>query len=138
MSLQEPTVFEMVGGEDTFRRLVDVFYRKVEEDTKLRAIFPENLEPGKRAQFLFLVQYWGGPAYYAAERGHPRLRLRHSPYSITPSLRDRWVKHMLAAIDEVGIQEPARSLMRQYFENGATFMINTREVEQRGDENDRE
>ena len=124
MSENEITVYELVGGEATFKRLVDSFYAKVEADEVLRVIFPQDLEPGKRYQQLFLMQYWGGPMTYIEERGHPRLRMRHNPFPITPELRNRWVQHMLAAIDEVGIEEPARSMMREYFEQGATFMIN--------------
>ena len=33
---------------------------------------------------------------------------------------------MLAAVDEAGIEEPARAEMRRYFEDAATFMINDR------------
>jgi hemoglobin len=73
------------------------------------------------------VQYFGGPAHYSATRGHPRLRMRHMPFTIGLAERDAWVGHMLAAIDEAGIPEPARSAMRGYFERGATFMINQAE-----------
>jgi hemoglobin len=124
MSENQQTLYELIGGEATFLRLVDTFYAKVEADVVLRAIFPEDLESGKEYQFLFLMQYWGGPIRYSEERGHPRLRMRHSPYAITEDLRNRWVQYMLEAIDEVGIQEPFRSQMREYFEQGATFMIN--------------
>src|SRR5688572_33446838 len=116
MSENEITVYEMVGGEATFERLVRSFYAKVEADEVLRAIFPDDLEPGKRYQQLFLMQYWGGPTAYIEERGHPRLRMRHYPFPITEDLRNRWVEYMLAAIDEVGIQEPVRSMMREYFD----------------------
>jgi hemoglobin len=124
MSENEVTVYDLIGGEATFERLVTVFYAKVEADEVLRAIFPEDLEPGKRYQQLFLVQYWGGPTAYIEERGHPRLRMRHYPFPITEDLRNRWVEYMLAAIDEVGIQEPARSMMREYFDRAASVMIN--------------
>jgi len=124
MDNTQPSVFDMVGGEPTFRKLVDLFYAKVEADPNLRPLFPDDLEPGKHWQYLFLMQYWGGPGQYAAERGHPRLRMRHAPFAIDASARDAWVRHMHAAIDEVGIQEPARSMMRDYFDRGATFMIN--------------
>ena len=124
MSENQLSVYEMIGGEATFRRLVDSFYAKVEADEILRAIFPDDLEAGKEWQFLFLMQYWGGPWRYAEERGHPRLRMRHAPYAINEDLRNRWVQYMLEAIDEIGIEEPARSQMREYFEQGATFMIN--------------
>ena len=124
MSENQQTLYDLIGGEATFRRLVDSFYAKVEADEVLRAIFPEDLEAGKEYQYLFLMQYWGGSTRYSQERGHPRLRMRHSPYAITEDLRNRWVQYMLEAIDETGIQEPYRSEMRQYFEQGATFMIN--------------
>lgn len=124
MDNTQPSVFDMVGGEPTFRKLVDLFYAKVESDPDLRPLFPDDLEPGKHWQYLFLMQYWGGPGQYAAERGHPRLRMRHAPFAIDARARDAWVHHMYAAIDEVGIQEPARSMMRDYFDRGATFMIN--------------
>jgi hemoglobin len=124
MSENQQTLYDLIGGEATFRRLVDSFYAKVEADEVLRAIFPEDLEAGKEYQYLFLMQYWGGSTRYSQERGHPRLRMRHSPYAITEDLRNRWVQYMLQAIDEAGIQEPYRSEMRQYFEQGATFMIN--------------
>jgi hemoglobin len=118
------SVYERVGGDPTFQKLVDIFYARVEQDAVLRPLFPDNLEPGKRWQFLFLTQFFGGPARYQQERGHPRLRMRHDPFPIDQLARDHWLGHMLAAIDEVGIVDPARAEMRDYFERGSTFMIN--------------
>lgn len=125
MPREELTVYELIGGEDTLHQLVEIFYARVEKDERLRSMFPDDLEPGKRWQFLFLVQLFGGPMRYADERGHPRLRMRHAPFPIDDEARAAWLTHMLAAIDEVGIQEPARSSMRQYFERAATHMVNT-------------
>lgn len=122
--MQEKSIYELVGGDPTFQSLVDIFYTRVEQDTLLRPLFPEDLEPGKLWQFLFLTQYFGGPARYQDQRGHPRLRMRHAPFPINQAARDHWLAHMLAAIDEVGIAEPARTEMRNYFERGSTFMIN--------------
>jgi hemoglobin len=124
MADEEPTLYELVGGDATFQQLVDIFYNRVEADVPLRSLFPGDLEPGKRWQFLFLTQFFGGPARYAQERGHPRLRMRHMPFPIDSSARERWLGHMLTAIDEVGIEEPSRSVMREYFERGSAFMIN--------------
>ncbi|MEO8608981.1 MAG: globin [Chloroflexota bacterium] len=118
------SVYEMVGGDPTFQKLVDIFYARVAQDTVLRPLFPDDLEPGKRWQFLFLTQFFGGPARYQQERGHPRLRLRHDPFPIDQLARNHWLEHMLAAIDELGIVDPARAEMREYFERGSTFMIN--------------
>ncbi len=120
----EFTLYDQVGGDATFRRLVDEFYARVEADDVLRPMFPDDLEPGKQGQFLFLTQFFGGPARYAAERGHPRLRMRHAPFAIHQKARDRWLGHMLAALDAVGIEEPMRTVMRDYFERASTHMIN--------------
>lgn len=120
----EQTLYERVGGMETFRRLVDAFYARVEADKVLRPVFPEDMEGNKRAQYLFLAQFFGGPTTYSEERGHPRLRMRHYPFVIDQTARDHWLKNMLDAIDEVGIEEPMRSVMTDYFENGSTFMIN--------------
>lgn len=124
MQSTEFNVFEAIGGEETFKSLVDTFYAKIEQDETLRAMFPEDLAPGKHWQFLFLMQYWGGPTRYAEERGHPRLRMRHGPYPITAQMRDRWLGYMLDSIDELGIEDPARSMMQDYFERASTFLIN--------------
>lgn len=118
------TVYDQIGGDETFRRLVDMFYTHVEGDPILRPLFPADLGAGKEHQFLFLTQFWGGPARYEAVRGHPRLRARHAPFAIGQAERDAWVRHMLATIDEIGIPEPARAQMIEYFQNAATFLIN--------------
>ncbi len=122
------TIYEMVGGEPTFLRLVDAFYARVEADPVLRPMFPDDLEYGKRWQFLFLSQYFGGPPQYGVERGHPRLRMRHMPFVIDQTARDHWLAHMLAALDEIDVEEPALSIMREYFERASAFMINTIEA----------
>lgn len=124
MTDENLSVYELIGGEITIFRLVDVFYNKLSSDDALRKMFPEDLSTGKYWQFLFLMQYWGGPNRYNEMRGHPRLRMRHAPYPIDGEMRDKWVQYMLEAIDEVGIKEPAREKMREYFQTGATFMVN--------------
>jgi len=121
---QARSLYESIGGDETFRRLVDAFYRHIEADPFLRPLFPADMTPGKEGQFLFLTQYFGGPQRYTEQRGRPFLRMRHMPFAIGEPERDAWVGHMLAAIDEVGIPEPYRAVMREYFERGATFMIN--------------
>lgn len=120
----DATIYELAGGEPAFRRLVDAFYARVERDPLLRPMFPADLEPGKEHQRLFLIQYFGGPATYGEQRGHPRLRMRHAPFPIGQAARDAWLGHMLAALDAAGIPEPAADAMRRYFEMAATAMIN--------------
>jgi hemoglobin len=124
LSNSDETIYELVGGEATFRALVDAFYARVEDDPLLRPMFPADLTAGKRVQFLFLMQFFGGPQDYAIERGHPRLRMRHAPFPIDERARQAWLNHMLSALDEVRIQEPMLSFMRDYFVRASEHMIN--------------
>src|SRR6266508_2374356 len=120
----QTTIYELAGGDAPFRRLLDAFYRRVEQEPLLRPLYPADLAPSREHLFLFVTQYFGGPPRYNAERGHPRLRLRHAPFAIGQAERDAWVRQMLAAIDEAGFAEPARGALRDYFERAATFLIN--------------
>ncbi len=124
MDFKPQTVYELIGGEEPLRLLVDSFYDKVNTDSILRPMYPPDLEESKRRLYLFLVQFFGGPSRYSDERGHPRLRMRHFPFAINRQARDHWLKHMWGAIDETNIDEPARSMMRDYFERSSAFLIN--------------
>src|SRR5438874_681450 len=75
---QARTVYDALG-DATFRALVEAFYRRVEADPVLRPLFPADLSAGREKQYLFLVQYFGGPATYTERYGHPMLRRRHFP-----------------------------------------------------------
>lgn len=120
-----PTVYDQIGAEG-FERLIDEFYRRVADDPTLRPMYPEDdLASAARRLRLFLIQFFGGPTTYSDERGHPRLRMRHSPFRIDQGARDVWIMHMRAALDEAAIEEPARSALLDYFERTATHMINT-------------
>ncbi|RIK17252.1 MAG: globin [Acidobacteria bacterium] len=126
-----PTFYERVGGHETFRRLVHEFYRGVAEDPPLREIYPEeDLGPAEDRLRLFLEQYWGGPTTYQETRGHPRLRMRHIPYRVTPTQRDRWLRHMHAAIDSIRDRLGAMDehLMRDYMNRAADAMVNAPEA----------
>jgi hemoglobin len=118
------TLYDAVGGQAFFDRLVAAFYERVERDPVLRPLYPEDLEPGKRALALFLAQYWGGPPAYSAEKGHPRLRMRHAPFAIGRAERDAWVAAMTAALAEISPPPDVFDAMGAYFEMAATAMIN--------------
>jgi hemoglobin len=124
MSNDLRSVYERAGGDEPFRKLVDIFYRNVMADPRINYMFPADLEPGKKWQFLFITQYFGGPTRYIEERGHPRLRMRHMPFAIGTSERNAWAEAMLAAIDEVGFEPEIADIMRNYFTSTATFMMN--------------
>lgn len=126
--MTEATLYERFGGHETFHRLVEVFYDGVASDEKLRALYPEeDLEPAKRRFEMFLEQYWGGPTTYGEQRGHPRLRMRHVPFAVTPTQRDRWLRHMLAAVDTVELAPPEDAALRDYLVRAADMLVNSPE-----------
>ena len=118
--------YDQVGGHETFVKLVHEFYRGVAGDPPLRALYPEaDLAPAERRLRMFLTQYFGGPSTYSEERGHPRLRMRHAPYPVTVDMRDRWMRHMLAALDTLELPEEKAEQMRDYFLRAAHMLVNT-------------
>ena len=122
------TVYERVGGHDFFVDLVREFYRGVAQDPPLRDLYPEeDLGPAEVRLRMFLEQYWGGPTTYSEQRGHPRLRMRHHPFRVTPAQRDRWLHHMNAALDTVSDRMSAldEQQMRAYMAHAAQAMVNT-------------
>ncbi len=122
------TFYDEIGGHDTFVRLVAGFYAGVAEDPPLRDLYPESdLGPAAERLRMFLEQYWGGPSTYSQQRGHPRLRMRHHPYAVTPDMRDRWLLHMLAAVDELHLDEAHDLVLRDYLTRAAYSLVNTLE-----------
>ena len=122
----DDNLYERVGGHDTFVRLVAAFYTGVAADPVLRPMYPDDELDGAMWRLTaFLEQYWGGPGTYSIERGHPRLRMRHNPFSVTPDARERWLHHMTGALDSLALSPMDHALMLDYFERAATAMINT-------------
>jgi hemoglobin len=112
-------------GEEGFRRLVAAFYRQVPADEILSALYPAADLAGAEERLRdFLVGRFGGPPRYVERRGHPRLRMRHLPFAISAEARDRWVRLMTRALDEVRLPPPADAILRRFFGEVATMMIN--------------
>ncbi len=123
---QPTSVFDAIGGEPTFTRLVDAFYAGVAADPLLRAIYPEDdLRPAAERLRLFLIQYWGGPSTYSDTRGHPRLRMRHAPFAVTVAARDAWLRHMRSALDTLGLPPEYDAMLWDYFTRAADSLRNT-------------
>jgi hemoglobin len=119
------TFFAAVGGEETFRRLVDTFYAGVADDPVLRALYPEDdLRPAAERLRMFLIQYWGGPTTYSQLRGHPRLRMRHAPFAIGVAARDAWLRHMRAALDSLDVPPPYDEELWRYLVSAAESLRN--------------
>ncbi|GAA1254697.1 globin [Kitasatospora nipponensis] len=124
--LSEENFFEAVGGEAVFRRLVHRFYQGVAEDELLRPMYPQgDLGPAEERLALFLIQYWGGPRTYSEQRGHPRLRMRHVPFTVDRAAHDAWLRHMRVAVTELELEPAAESQLWDYLVYAAASMVNT-------------
>jgi hemoglobin len=130
----EMSFYEAVGGEETFRRLVHGFYQGVEGDPVLRPVYPsKDLGPAEEHLRLFLMQYWGGPGTYSEQRGHPRLRMRHARFAIGEAERDAWLRHMRAALDDIGLDEALDAQLWDYLVMAAHSLVNQQPTGRRGD-----
>lgn len=122
------TVHQAVGGDEFFVELVERFYAGVAEEPLLRPMYPDDLTEPKRHLAGFLIQLWGGSQAYSQERGHPRLRMRHVPFTIGPAERDAWYRNMIRSlnslVEERDIIPEAEQAMRDYFSMSAEAMRN--------------
>lgn len=120
--------YAAVGGEPTFRFIVHRFYEQVATDDVLRSMYPEeDLGPAEDRLRMFLEQYWGGPTTYSDTRGHPRLRMRHVPFRVTPTARDRWLQLMTVAVKEAKLGPLHEATLLDYLERAAHSLVNTLE-----------
>ena len=136
---QEPThqvtVFQAVGGQGFFDRLVERFYDHVAHDPVLLSLYPDQVDLGPARERLatFLGQYWGGPDTYSRQRGHPRLRMRHAPFRIDPDAGEHWVAAMVDALATTMPEAPldpelatvVQDRMIEYFTLSAGHMVNS-------------
>ncbi|MCL4133662.1 UNVERIFIED_CONTAM: hypothetical protein GTU68_056734 [Idotea baltica] len=117
----------MVGGEAFFTDLAERFYAGVSADAELLSMYPQpdDLTDAKKHLALFLMQYWGGPTTYSDQRGHPRLRMRHGPFTIGVAERDAWLRHMSAAVASAEDLDPAiAQRLMDYFTMAAEHLLN--------------
>ena len=120
------TFYDEIGGMATFETIVSVFYAGVATDPVLRPLYPEeDLGPAEVRFRLFLAQYWGGPTTYSDQRGHPRLRMRHAPFAVTPEAKDRWLVHFRAGLDAAELTPEQDERFWDYVNHAAQFMVNT-------------
>jgi hemoglobin len=122
--MEETSIFPLIG-EEGFTRLTAAFYRQVPGDDILSAMYPKGDIAGAEQRLRdFLIYRFGGPEKYIVERGHPRLRARHLPFIIDQAARDRWMQLMDKAFAEAALPPKAEQLLRSFFGQMATFMIN--------------
>jgi hemoglobin len=112
-------------GEDGFTRLIRAFYAQVPDDDILSAMYAKDDLAGAEERLRdFVIGRFGGPPRYIERRGHPRLRLRHMPFAIDQTARDRWVTLMDRALERAALPADVTETLRGFFHDTATFMVN--------------
>jgi hemoglobin len=122
----EPAPFDRWGGEEFFTALVDRFYQGVATDPVLRPLYPDDLTESKAHLALFFMQYFGGPAHYNEQRGHPRLRMRHAHFVIGTGEAQAWLRHMTEAAQQAGMAPADEKELLDYVTMAAQSLINSR------------
>ena len=127
-SVQTP--YERLGGEKALRALVNRFYRNMDELPEadvVRGMHAPDLQGAESKLFKFVSGWLGGPNLYWEEFGHPRLRMRHLPFSIGVNERDQWLVCMRNALDSQVQDVELREHLYAAFVQTANHMINRAE-----------
>jgi hemoglobin len=119
------TAYQLMGGAEGVRRLVEAFYPRVQENSLLAPLFPPDIKPVMEKQMLFLTQFFGGPTLYSDQFGHPMMRARHMPFPITAKHADAWLSCMAEAMNEIGIHGELQQFLLERLKGSAYHFINT-------------
>lgn len=127
MSAPQPTHYDLLGGEAGIRRLVDRFYDLMDtapEAATIRRLHATSLKASREKLHLFLTGWTGGPPVYVEKHGHPRLRARHLPFTISSRERDEWMWCMDRALAEQEMPGEVRAHLAERFRQLADHMRN--------------
>lgn len=123
--MEENDIYSAIG-EEGFTRLVAAFYRHVATDDILRPMYPSSDLAGAEQRLRqFLMFRFGGSMNYVEQRGHPRLRMRHAPFTIGPAERDAWLARMREAVDGLELAPQHAGPLWEYLHGAAFAMQNT-------------
>ncbi len=125
------TPFDLLGGRDAVKALVERFYDAMEaHEPKLAALHQldehQRVSRHARDRFaLFLIGWLGGPQDYMILHGHPRLRMRHAKVAVDSAMRDAWTRSMARAMEASGVTGAVRTFLDKRFAELADFLRNT-------------
>ena len=124
------TFYELLGGTERIRDLVETFYDIMDSDPRaapLRALHQPDLTEAREKLFMFLTGWTGGPQLYIERYGHPMLRRRHLPFTIGGSERDQWMYCMIKAMQTLSVEENVMQKLAEQLYGVADFMRNKAE-----------
>lgn len=119
------TPFLEIGGQEEVRALVDAFYDIIEaESPVLHDMLPRNTSGSRQKLYEFLTGWLGGPQLYWEKRGHPRLRMRHFPFTIGDFEASEWMRCMEKAMDQRDIAPKLREFLTVKLTESALHLRN--------------
>jgi hemoglobin len=124
MEQSEKTLYELMGGAEKIRELIEAFYPKVQAHPSIGHLFPEDITPVMEKQFQFLSQFLGGPNLYTEQYGHPMMRARHLPFPITHERADAWLDCMRKALREIEIDTDLQRMIWERLSKPAHHFVN--------------
>lgn len=123
--MENLALYERIGGDLALRQLTDKFYDLVFEHELISRLFKSDKDLIKEKQRLFLTQFLGGPQLYSDVYGHPMMRARHMPHTITEDDAVAWLQCMAAAVGELPISKELKDELFDRFPRTAFFMVNS-------------
>ena len=122
------TPYQAIGGEKVAHAIANRFYDIMETApiaAELLAIHPQPLDRIRHVFGLYLTMWLGGPNEYEQQRGHPRLRARHLPFTVTPALKVQWMYCMKKAMYENVSDITLANQLLAALDQLADHMVNT-------------
>ncbi|MFN3622489.1 MAG: group II truncated hemoglobin [Hyphomicrobium sp.] len=126
---RQASLYDLVGGEDGLRNLVETFYDIVEFEPEGRALHVLHLRGhgvahSRIEQLNFLSGFLGGPKLYVQKYGHSDVRQMHEHVEINAEAKDAWLNCMSIAIDRVGLPADIKARLMAPFTRVATILVN--------------
>jgi hemoglobin len=133
MTTENQSAYDIIGGEQGVRRLVDIFYDymdELQEVKQIRSLHAKSLKASREKLFLFLSGWLGGPDLYVQKYGHPMLRRRHLPFAIGVQERDEWMLCMKRALSDMQLEPTVEQQLLTAFMQTANHMRNKPEYDE--------
>lgn len=120
--------YQQVGGMKVISPLVDDFYSIMETDPKavdcLRTHEGKDLKVSAEKLKFFLSGWLGGPQLFLEKFGHPRLRMRHFPFSIGQKEGEQWLYCMDLALKRSKIRPSLQRELNDAFKQMVELVRN--------------